>query len=83
MYDHLEVIQLLLDRGANPNAFDMLGHTPLILSARKGHLEVVKLLLDRGADPNAFDIVGHSWTYPPHRIFDCCSSLCLYLSLIV
>ena len=48
---HKDVVQLLLDRGADPNKADQLGRTPLVWSKTKGHKELAQLLLDRGADP--------------------------------
>ena len=55
MEGHLEVIQLLLDHGADVNARE--GHcwTALHLAASNGHVQVVEVLLTRGADP-------HAWT---------------------
>jgi hypothetical protein len=50
---HLEVIRLLLDRGANPNTQDTFyKSTPVVWAAQKGHPEIVKLLLDRGVAPD-------------------------------
>jgi ankyrin repeat protein len=48
----IEIVKLLLDRGADPNIQNEFGYTALIYSARNGIIENVKLLLDRGADPN-------------------------------
>ena len=58
---HTEVVQLLIDAGADPDSpfeIDVAGEQvkqwghPLWLAANRGHYEVVKLLLDRGANPN-------------------------------
>ena len=46
------VMQLLLDRGAELNAVDQDGWTPLHGATLHGHKDVVQLLLERGADPN-------------------------------
>jgi ankyrin repeat protein len=48
-----EVVRLLLAAGANVNARDAIGLTPLALSTHNP--EVVVLLLQAGADPNARD----------------------------
>ncbi len=66
--DHLELIKLLLDRGANPNArvsqntltrtiftmqwFFEEGATAFVRTAQSGDTELLKLLLQYGADPN-------------------------------
>jgi ankyrin repeat protein len=47
-----EVVQLLLDRGADVNLTSTYGDTPLVEAAKQGRKEVVQLLLDRGADVN-------------------------------
>ena len=48
-----KVVQLLLDRGANPNLGDMNGWTPLhSTNPRNGNEDIVQLLLERGADPD-------------------------------
>jgi ankyrin repeat protein len=44
-------VQLLLDRGADPNTQQFRGQTALMWAAAEGHAAVVQLLLERGADP--------------------------------
>lgn len=49
-----EVIQLLLERGANPALLDSNGHTCLHVAAlHDDGTELIRLLLDHGADVNA------------------------------
>jgi hypothetical protein len=70
---YLETIKFLLENGANPNAQDVDGDTPLLIAARRGLVPVVKLLLERGAQPcftnkkglNALHIVCKKRTMAP------------------
>ncbi|RYP75956.1 hypothetical protein DL771_002028 [Monosporascus sp. 5C6A] len=52
------VSRLLLDRGADIEAKNNIGYTPLLGAAFEGYETVVKLLLDRGADIEAEDKSG-------------------------
>ena len=52
------MVQLLLDRGANPNKAEENGDTPLHKAAMNGHKAVAKLLLKRGAEVNRQDKYG-------------------------
>ena len=57
--NHLELVQLLLEAGANPNIPGGDDHyTPLHDAVEAGHVDVVKLLIERGADKNLRDIRG-------------------------
>ncbi len=51
----LDVVQELLQRGANPNAADVFQATPFFEACRNGHAEIVRLLLQYGADIEVFD----------------------------
>ena len=46
---HREVINLLIDHGAEVGLVDKLGRTPLPRSARLGYGAATKLLVDRGS----------------------------------
>jgi uncharacterized protein len=51
--EQLEVVALLLDAGADPNARQHRGYTPLLEAAQQGNAELAELLLRKGADPSA------------------------------
>jgi hypothetical protein len=57
-YDY--IIELLLRKGANINAKDIDGETPLFYAARGNNVRTMKLLLDRGADPKSGPAKGPS-----------------------
>ncbi|MBF0628557.1 MAG: sigma-70 family RNA polymerase sigma factor [Magnetococcales bacterium] len=52
-------VMFYLQRGADVNATDGKGKTPLILAAEKGHTEVCRVLLEAGADPAFRDDDGN------------------------
>ncbi|KAI7986200.1 ADP-ribosylation factor GTPase-activating protein AGD3 [Camellia lanceoleosa] len=52
------MVELLLQHGANVNASDSRGQTPLHHSIIRGRIAIAKLLLTRGADPHACDSEG-------------------------
>src|SRR5438128_624744 len=56
VYSTPACIELLLDRGADPNARDKRGGTALMRSVRD--LEKVRMLVDRGADVDAKSDLG-------------------------
>ena len=54
----LDVVRYLLDEGADVNARENWGSTPLIEAAYSGHIDVIKELLLRGADINVISEQG-------------------------
>jgi len=56
---NLQAVRYLLDQGADVNARENGGSTPLAEAAYYGHTDVIKELLLRGADLN---LIGHDGT---------------------
>jgi ankyrin len=54
-YCHVDVVTLLLNKGAKINITSKDGATPLHLAAQEGCADVVNLLLERGAKVNVRD----------------------------
>ena len=50
--DDVELVKLILERGASPNTQTFKGKTPLYVASQNNHTDIVKLLLDAGADVN-------------------------------
>jgi cytohesin len=59
-WGRLEIAQLLLDAGADPNAYKEGGYRPLHYAAYNEHPDVVKLLLEYGADASLKDDIGNT-----------------------
>ncbi len=57
---NLDVIRLLIERGANVNAKDKDGNTALMMAVKNGYLDKIQLLIANGADVNARDNKGSS-----------------------
>ncbi len=55
-----EKVKALLESGADVNAKDLIGLTPLMLAASLGYTETVATLLEAGANLEAKDILGHT-----------------------
>ncbi|CAK9111616.1 unnamed protein product [Durusdinium trenchii] len=60
---HLEVVQLLLEAGADKDAADANGTTALHMAAVFEHLEIMELLLEAGADQDAANADGTTALY--------------------
>jgi ankyrin repeat protein len=63
--NHVDVVRLLLDRGADPNVRDDGDDaTPLHFAAEREHMEMIRLLVERGADTigtgdyHELDVIG-------------------------
>ena len=58
MKGHKDLVQLLLDRGAEPNMSNEYGSAPLHWAAQEGQKDVVQYLLDREAELNMANQLG-------------------------
>lgn len=57
-YGYSNIIFILLENGANPNAREYFGAVALDYAADQGNIKAVKILVDHGADVNAKDKFG-------------------------
>ena len=55
---HTEIVEMLLEKGANVNAVQTNGITALMRASEKGHTETVERLLEKGAKVNAVQTNG-------------------------
>lgn len=56
----LELVQLLRERGADPDAADVAGRTPLSFAAERGRLDIVRALAEQGAAVDRPDRQGRT-----------------------
>lgn len=57
---YIDIVKLLLEKGANINASDNDGWTPLLHSCADSDVKLTKLLLEKGANKNVRDWNGIS-----------------------
>ncbi|CAB9526806.1 ankyrin 3, node of Ranvier (ankyrin G) [Seminavis robusta] len=74
----MEVLNLLLEKGADGNACNKWRETPLLIAANNGHQAAVEALLKHGADPSLCSEAGWSaLTFAAHKGYDDIVSLLL------
>ena len=65
----MEVLNLLLEKGADGNACNKWRETPLLIAANNGHRAAVEALLKHGADPSLCSEAGWSaLTFAAHKV---------------
>jgi hypothetical protein len=65
----MEVLELLLKKGADGNACNKWKETPLLIAANNGHKAAVEALLNHGADPSLCSEAGWSaLTFAAHKV---------------
>jgi hypothetical protein len=70
MFGNADIVQLLLDHGADVDERDLLGATPMVYAIHYMNVfktgkavEIVAMFLEAKADPNIFNFVGHGALY--------------------
>lgn len=57
---YIELLNLLIEAGADVNAADESGITPLMVAIESGNISTIKMLLSKGASINAQDTLGRT-----------------------
>mmetsp|Transcript_3755 Transcript_3755/g.5921 ORF Transcript_3755/g.5921 Transcript_3755/m.5921 type:complete len:565 (+) Transcript_3755:81-1775(+) len=58
MHGHVQVVEYLIDQGADLSLQNDLGHTPLFAAAMQGHVRCVEKLITAGADIRRLSVDG-------------------------
>lgn len=67
---HIEVVEILIDAGADIDLQNQRGRTALMFASSRGHLDILKLLVSKGADINLKDQQGNTaLIHAQHRRF--------------
>ncbi|MFY9589465.1 ankyrin repeat domain-containing protein [Rickettsia endosymbiont of Halotydeus destructor] len=56
--ENLELVEILLQKGASPNCVNSKKNTPLITACNNNSTKIVELLLEKGANPNSVGLKG-------------------------
>lgn len=60
LFNHLEIVEILLNKGARVDFPDKFGNTPLMLAVQNGNFEIAEFLISQGADVNAKTLIGYT-----------------------
>lgn len=63
---HVNIVAMLLERGANPDHMDKYGRTPVKVAGKHGHYNIVRLLESYGAKPYV-GLLPNSHTFSPAK----------------
>mgnify|MGYP002514907485 CR=1 FL=1 len=58
--ENIKITKLLLENGADVNAANFSGKTPLMYAVCEKNEELVRMLMEKGANPDAIDNFGQS-----------------------
>lgn len=58
-YGRKNVLEFLINKGANVNASDKMGFTAMHFAAQENHADIIRILLKNGADINARNAFGN------------------------
>ena len=70
-YGGKEVLQSIIDRGADVNATNKKNCTALMLASEKGNVDGLNVLLSAGANTTVKDVVGNTWLH--YAIYGACN----------
>lgn len=76
--NNLELVQKLLEDGADPNTSDEHRRSPLHIAACRGYKEIIHCLVTHGADPNIRDSLGNT----PLHLAACTSHIPVVIELL-
>ncbi|MBN1481543.1 TonB family protein [candidate division KSB1 bacterium] len=60
LFNHPEVVELLVSKGARVDFPDKFGNTPLMAAVQNGNFDIAEFLIDKGADVNAKTLIGYT-----------------------